>query len=351
MIRVALAAGVPLIPVGVSGTGRAFPPEMYPRLETLPLPKPEPVLVKFGQPMSVTAPETDMISSEFLRAETDRIMKSISDLVDFSRHLTPIEVPLPSEPWTTPADIVGEGPARDGKHPLGVLVLHGFTSAIDTVSGVQPVLDGLGLPFRVPYLRGHGSYFRNQEGTTAADWYGDAEQALMKLLETCEQAVVIGLSMGGLVALELGAKHAPSICGVITVAPALQFTDPLAPLSGKLAKLFRFWPSPNAYTDKECAKKNRNYPYFSTQAFASLYTYSRKIPDLLPAITAPLLVLQHRLNQVVNPKGALLLMEKAGSEHKRLVWFEKSGHEMMLDAEAPAVFAEIEKFLATLIKQ
>ena len=52
IVRLAIAAKVPIVPVGVSGTGASFPPEVYPRLEVLHMPKNVPVTVRYGKPIS-----------------------------------------------------------------------------------------------------------------------------------------------------------------------------------------------------------------------------------------------------------------------------------------------------------
>jgi len=39
------------------------------------------------------------------------------------------------------------------KQPFGALIIHGFTSSLDCVKGLQPPLAALGLPTRMPVLR------------------------------------------------------------------------------------------------------------------------------------------------------------------------------------------------------
>ena len=41
------------------------------------------------------------------------------------------------------------------KKPYGVLIVHGFTSSLDCVNGLEPPIQALGLPTRMPVLRGH----------------------------------------------------------------------------------------------------------------------------------------------------------------------------------------------------
>src|SRR5262245_48950574 len=113
-IRLALEAGVPVIPVGLTGTGRAFPPEAYPRMEILPpLPRPYPVKIKIGKPVGFNGHTGKTLSREDLRDQTKKVMKAISQLIDHKQNYVPIEVPMKELP-------------RHNK--LGVLVLHGFTS-------------------------------------------------------------------------------------------------------------------------------------------------------------------------------------------------------------------------------
>jgi len=158
--------------------------------------------------------------------------------------------------------------------------------------------------------------------------------------------VVVGLSMGGLVSLELAARHRDLVAGVVPVAAAVRFQDPLAGLSPYLAKVVRFWPSPNAFNDPELRRReNRNYPKFATDAFASLYAYSRRVPHLLSFVKAPILILQSREDQVVAPRSAEIIHEHVSSRDKRIVWFERSGHEMFLDLEREAVIRAVMEFI------
>jgi carboxylesterase len=238
------------------------------------------------------------------------------------------------------------GQSETGKAPLGVLVLHGFTSDIHCVDPLVKPLDEEDLPYRLPILRGHGTRYEDMEGTSDRDWYEDAENALLDLLREVEKVVVVGLSMGGLVTLELAARHRDKVAGVVTVAAALRFADPLAGLMPVLSRFVRFLPSPNSYNDMELKKKeNRNYPKFSTRAFAHLWRYSRKITKLLPSVDAPILILQSHKDQVVTPSSAQMIYDKVSLTDRDLMWFEASGHEMFLDSERDAVIETVMAFI------
>ena len=329
-VRAAIRAGVPIVPVGVSGTGRAFPPEIYPRLELLRMPASTPVRIRFGAPLDLSPYYGQEVGHAKLRELTDELMRRISALVDHRSNYAPIEVPIPP-------------PQRYGD--LGVLLLHGFTSSADTVDALLPLLEKEGIPVERPILRGHGTRYQDMRGVTARDWYVDADRALLRLWNRGHHVVVVGLSMGGLLALELAMRHPDVVAGVVTVAAALKFKDPMSRFSPLIAKLVRYWPSPNSFNDAELGKRCTNYRMFATDAFASLYRYGRQIAERLPEVHVPIHILQSKADQIVAPESANIIYEKVSSPVREIVWFEKSGHEMMQDLEAEAVLGEIMSFV------
>lgn len=331
-VRMALRAKVPIVPVGISGSGRAFPPEIYPRLEVLRMPASTPVRLRFGEPIDLSPYADRELPYARIRELTDQLMGRISALVDHRSNYAPIEVPIPP-------------PLKHDK--LAVLLLHGFTSSTDAVDGLLPHLDAAKIRYERPILRGHGTRYHDLRGVTARDWYVDADRALLRLWNEGYHVVVVGLSMGGLVALELAMRHPDVIAGVVTVAAALKFKDPLSALSPLLAKAVRYWPSPRSFNDPERARACTNYPKFATDAFVSLYEYSRTIAERLPEMHVPIRVLQSKADQVIAPESANIIYEKVSSPQRQIVWFEKSGHEMMQDLEADAVFREVMDFVDT----
>lgn len=229
--------------------------------------------------------------------------------------------------------------------PLGVLILHGFTGSLDTVRAVVPLAEKLGLPWRMPVLRGHGTRYEDLVGVTQADWIADADAALKELLAEAKQVVVVGLSMGGLVALNLAVMHPERLKGLVLLAPAVRFKDPLVHLTPLLKLLFPFWDSPNAFIDMALAKAGTNYKRFPTATFSKLLDFGGDTERLLPRVKVPVTLLFSRKDQIVHPIVVKLLEERLGSARKETIMFEKSGHEMFQDLEGPAVADAVERAL------
>lgn len=332
-VRLAIEAGVPIVPIGVSGTGASFPPEVYPRLEILEGPKPVPVTVRYGKPISYEEYAGKELSNEKIRELTDVLMTEISNLVDHERSYVPIKVPAP---------------ALEPVAKVGVLLLHGFTSSVRTVDGLVPYLDNASIPYRIPVLRGHGGVYKDLDGVTAQDWYDDAEKALLELSSEVDKAVVVGLSMGGLVAINLAIRHPDKIAGVVTWAAALRLRDPLAPVAPALSALIKEWPSPNAFNDANLASNSENYPKFMTQAFGSLLHYARETEQRLSQLSVPICVMQSKKDQIVAPVAANIIYRDVSSIHREIHWFSESGHEMGQDMESEALFEKTMTYIDKL---
>lgn len=228
---------------------------------------------------------------------------------------------------------------------IGALVLHGFTSSLDTVNGLAPLLEAEGIPYRMPYLRGHGSTPEALRGVKWRDWVDDAAAALDDLLTEVDEAVVVGLSMGGLVTMTLLLERPQRLAGAVLVAPFLEAADPLARFCELLAVFVKNFPAPKPpeYENYVCT----NYTWFPTDSFVQCHRFQKHLAPRLGDIDLPLLVLGSRVDKVAAPRGVQRVYDSAGSADKAIRWFEKTGHEMMQGCENDAVFVEIMAFLKT----
>ncbi len=233
--------------------------------------------------------------------------------------------------------------------PLGVLILHGFTSSLATVGQLAPRVERLGMPYRMPVLRGHGTRPEDLVGVHWRDWVVDADAALASLLEESERAAIVGLSMGGLVALVLGVDRADRVAGIVAVAPALRLASPLTPLAGLVARVRPWTNVPNAaFEDRELAKLSSNYTRAPTAAVVELVQLGRVAQERTAELRVPLLMLAARRDRVTSVAHTERVFTSAVSANKQLVWFERTGHEMLQDLERERVMDEIETFLLGL---
>jgi carboxylesterase len=80
-------------------------------------------------------------------------------------------------------------------------------------------------------------------------------------------------------------------------------------------------------------------------AIVSFLDYTTYVEGRLPEVRAPALIIQSHKDQTVAPKSAQIIHDRIASTDKRIVWFERSHHEMMRDLEREKVFETIQAFL------
>jgi len=228
------------------------------------------------------------------------------------------------------------------KQPWGVLILHGFTSSLDCVNGIEPPLRDMGLVTRMPVLRGHGAASPEAlRGVTWHDWLADAEAAYRSLAGEAEKVIVFGHSMGGLLALNLAASHSSGLDSLIVAAAAVQLDNPAAPgrpfsfVIPLLTRVLARWNMPPKYAQRELGQYDTNYRWAPTDALRSFLELSQQTRPKLAQITAPTLILQSRRDTTVAPESAEIIYREISTppEHKRIVWFEQTEHEMFRDCE------------------
>ena len=115
-----------------------------------------------------------------------------------------------AEPWS-----------HTGENRHGALVLHGFTGNPSSMRGLATALADAGFHVELPLLPGHGTVVDDMLPTRWADWAAEAEAAYQRLSARATHVVVVGLSMGGALALRVGADH-PEIAGLVCINPATQ---------------------------------------------------------------------------------------------------------------------------------
>ena len=241
---------------------------------------------------------------------------------------------------------------------LGVLIIHGLTANPDTVRGIEPPVKALGLPTRMPVLRGHGAKSPEAlRGVTWHDWLADAQSSLDDLLTESEKAIVVGHSLGGLLTLALAADNGDKIDSIILAAAAVQPASPLAPgralhfLAPLVGALLKKWDFPPVYTDPALARGNPNYLWAPMDAVLSFLDFTGVARSRLSDVKTPTLILQSHSDSLVSPKSANIIYNgiSTPAEKKQIVWFEKTNHEMFLDCERDAVADAIIKYIRSRI--
>lgn len=79
-----------------------------------------------------------------------------------------------------------------------------------------------------------------------------------------------------------------------------------------------------------------------------LQEFVQDVRNHLDLVYAPILVIQSRHDEIIDPKSAHIIYENVESLNKKLVWFEESGHVITLGKEKQKLHEVIFEFLESL---
>jgi carboxylesterase len=250
--------------------------------------------------------------------------------------------------------------------PLGALLIHGFMGVPEELRPLGESLAARGLTVGSVLLARHGQHPEKLVGVRWHEWHASAHESLRRLQARCDRVIVIGFSMGGLLALRLAAHE--SIDGVITLAGAMQlaggwqlrllpvaryvmpwfyplqqanFSDPVvrAGLAEKMGEV--------NFDDPAMVDEIKRTVRIPTAAIHELLKLGTRTRRELPRVTVPALVMQGRRDDTVVPATAQVIYDRLGSRDKELVYFERSGHQLPNDVERAAVERTIMRWIAT----
>ncbi len=222
-------------------------------------------------------------------------------------------------------------PYRAGDGKTGVLLIHGFFGSPHEVFPLSECLRQHGFRVSSVLLLGHGRNPEALRGVRWQDWLAAVRQELLDLQQQCAEVVVVGFSMGGLLATLL-AKELP-IKALILLAPAFHLqVQSLVSRGG-------FRPTSNVFLPK-LSDSNQTWvirlweavriPLSMVGQFIALQKVARLA---LNSVQVPSLIIQGTSDQVVHPRSAEIAQHGLGLSQSTLLWFHNSGHILLHGSE------------------
>lgn len=241
----------------------------------------------------------------------------------------------------------GAEPFHFAGNEVGVLVSHGFTGTPQSMRDLGERLHAAGYTVLGPRLAGHGVSPAAMARTGAADWIASIDEALETLRAQCRQVFVVGLSMGGTLALHAAARHPDLVRGAITINAAVRVGGPV------MAALAydRQAPAtvPGIGSDiKAPGVQELAYAEVPVPAFREALTLATVTHELLPVIRCPVLVMTSREDHVVDPSNGPLIAQRVGASRIDMRWLEDSYHVATLDNDKVRIASEAVAFIRSI---
>ena len=233
----------------------------------------------------------------------------------------------------------------EGNH-IGCVLIHGLSSSPSEMRLLGEYLNNRGYSVMAPLLPGHGTKPEDLMKYGWQDWYGEVERALTFIKRNCTKTYLIGLSMGGLLALYGAANRLP-VSGVVAMAPPIHLGNRLA-YTAPILKYFRKSVKKEGNASLIHGNHRVTYNEQVMHGVHELLKLRRRVKWALSGIRKPVLIVQSKDDRVCLPSGAQYVHDKLGSPLKILKWLANSGHIVTMGPEREEMFTQIHWFIQNI---
>ncbi|WP_444685494.1 alpha/beta hydrolase [Alkalicoccus luteus] len=222
---------------------------------------------------------------------------------------------------------------------VGVLVSHGFTGTTQSMRPLGKAFADAGYTACGVRLKGHGTHYEDMEQSTYEDWIASVEEGYQWLKERCDSIFVVGLSMGGTLALYM-AQHHPDISGIVTINAAVDVPD-----------MEQVKHRQERYIDaigsdiKKPEVVELAYEKTPVASVKQILELMKQVKLDLPRVACPALIMASTEDHVVPPENSNLIYDQISSDQKTFLELKNSYHVATLDNDQQQIIEESLTFM------
>lgn len=222
-----------------------------------------------------------------------------------------------------------------GRKKPKCLVIHGFGGGVYEVKSLAEYLIGCGYDVVHPILKGHSASKKEMKEATYTDWIESAEREFLLLDEGGDEILLIGFSMGGLIAFNLACKY--DIKAIVTINTPI-FIWNMAQVLHNLAEDIK---NRKFIHTKRYIEAMQNSPIVSMRQFVLLLNHTK---TKLEKVNCPLQIIQAEDDDTTKIKSVDYIYRHVSSERKNIRYFHEGGHQILQSHMAEQVFLCVEGF-------
>jgi len=235
------------------------------------------------------------------------------------------------------------------------LLIHGFTGTPQNLRPLGDFLARRGLTVYAPRLAGHGTSVDEFEQTGPSDWIATVEDGLEQLKRTCSSVFAIGISMGGTLALHLGATRGADVAGIgcingpVGQLPAFDAAAEAIPAGARMPAP---WAADARLMTKDLASAGITYAEIPKSCLQQALVFFRQTEADIGQVRVPTCLFYSRDDAVVPAStGQRVLELLTAAPDARLVDLEDSAHEATLDFDIERIGLEWLSFVRQHVRE
>lgn len=230
---------------------------------------------------------------------------------------------------------------------VAALCVHGLSGTPYEVRPLAEAIAARGIRARGILLPGHGTTPETLARTGRDAWVTAVRDAYRRLKTEHERVFVVGLSLGGLLTLDLASREA--VTGIVVVGTPLQLGAPV-PQMVPLLKYVMPMLRKRGGSDIRDAEARARHPGYSVMPLASVHELVRlqaEVRSRLGSITAPALIAHGALDRTANPADAARIHAAIASGDRGLLMLADSGHVVPVDHDGARLAEHVAEFVSS----
>jgi len=233
----------------------------------------------------------------------------------------------------------------DSKSNNEFFLIHGYTGSPTDFRDLPLLLNkNFDAVVYVPRIIGHGTDIRDLDNLTYEDFYRQVENELKKELKKGRKIVLGGLSLGGIIALELSSKY-PSV-GIFTISVPYYMTWPFKLITFIEPVLpWKYWKKSVSNYEKQMREGSFHYPYVHSRGLTVVKEFKTNFKNILRNVKVPCMNIHCKYDYLTNSKSIDFIKENIGSKIvKNIVYDNKDVHNLFFSKKKDRMFKDIIKF-------
>ncbi len=224
----------------------------------------------------------------------------------------------------------------------GCLCIHGYTGSPTEIEPLVRYLQAeTDWEFSVPTLPGHGEEL-HLRGHYYQEWIAAAELALLDLKRHHDIILIIGFSMGGMIASYLAAKYEVERLVLLSAAlKYISFPQLVKDTFGIVTDAWKGSLLENQLFVRYKAKVTQTH-FLSSFEFMKCVEFTK---PYLQHVKCPTLIMQGQMDGTVPSKAANFLEQEIGASHKEVVFLPNSKHLVCHDNDRDTLCEKVWHFL------
>lgn len=216
-----------------------------------------------------------------------------------------------------------------------ILIIHGFAGSIEEVFPLATYFNEKGYQTRLVKLHGHQGSRKELAKSSYSQWLNSVREEYAILKKTSKNIIVIGFSMGGLLAINLHKEL--NFNAVISICTPIKYWN--------LKIIFQNLLSDFKHKSPTYLKKYLNSATIPFRSLLNFRILLYKTQKCIHLIDVPIFIAHSALDDTAHYKSANFIYENTISTIKQLIFYPNSEHKICLGVERNQLFYDIEKFI------